>query len=82
MEWIVQLLDDVDDAVSTVLLLREKIRNAIIKLLFALGFIAAQAGGIVLALAHPPLALATAMLLFVALLYRSVTGVHQPLEIA
>jgi len=82
MEWIVQLLDDVDDAVATVRSLREDIRNAIIRLLFALAFVAAQAGGIMLALAHPPLALATAILLFVTLLYRLVTSVHQTLEIA
>jgi hypothetical protein len=36
-------------------------------------YLLAPAAGILLALRHPPLAMATAMLLFVTLLYRSVT---------
>jgi len=77
-----QLLDDVDDLVSTVRLLRERIRNAVIRFLIAILFVGAESAAVVLALAHPPLALATALLLFVSLLYRTVTRAHQPLEIA
>ena len=36
--------------------------------------VAVAAGGIALALAHPPLALATCTMLFVILLYRTVTA--------
>ena len=48
----------------------------------ALMVLAMQIGGILLALAQPPLALAFALLLFVSLLYRTVTAAHGPLEIA
>ena len=80
MERLVQLLDDLDDLISMVGLVSEKIRNAILSLVSACGILALQAGGIALALAHPPLALAMAMLLAVFLLYHSVTSPR--LEIA
>jgi hypothetical protein len=82
MEWVVQCLDDVDDLVAAVRLLGERIRNGAIAFFLAVLCIAAQAGAVALALRHPPLALATALLLFVSLLYRSVTSRHGALEIA
>lgn len=82
MERFVQLLDDLDDLVSAVLLLGERIRARLISLAAVLALLALQAGGIILAIVQPPLALALASILFVSLLYHSVTAVHEPLEIA
>ena len=80
MERLIQLLDDLDDLISIVGLLSERIRSALISLIITCAGLAIQVGGILLALGHPPLALATAILLFVSLLYRSVTSPR--LEIA
>ena len=82
MERLAQLLDDLDDLVSMVLLLSERLRRYILAALRALVVLAIQIGGILLALAQPPLALAFALLLFVSLFYRTVTAAHGPLEIA
>jgi hypothetical protein len=73
MEIVIQWLDDLDDLVATIGLIRERIRNFFIKttLLGISGLV--PAAGIVLALRHPPLALASAIILFVILIYRSVT---------
>jgi len=80
MERLIQLLDDLDDLIAMIGLVSERIRNAIYSLLVASVAVAVQIGGVLLALSHPPLALAMAILLFVSLLYRSVTS--PPLEIA
>jgi len=80
MERIAQLLDDLDDLVSMVGLVSESIRKFLLGLVATCMTVAIQIGGILLALAHPPLALAMALILFVSLLYRSVTGLR--LEIA
>ena len=82
MERLAQLLDDLDDLVSTILLLSERIRRYFLTAVMALLGLAIQIGGILLALSQPPLALATALLLFVSLFYRTVTAAHEPLEIA
>jgi len=82
MERLAQLLDDLDDLVSTILLLSERIRRYFLTAVMALLGLAIQIGGILLALSQPPLALATALLLFVSLFYRAVTAAHEPLEIA
>ena len=74
MERIVQLLDDLDDFVAMFGLVGERIRAALLALTFGVLAVALPAGCILLALAHPPLALATAILLFVSLLYHSVTS--------
>lgn len=76
MQW----LDDLDDLVAMVGLLSERIRKAACSLLLTAVALTAQIAGVVLALAHPPLALATALLLAVLLLYRSATSPR--LEIA
>lgn len=73
MEQILQYFDELDDLVSTIGLLAEKIRSLALALIGLAVWLAVQVGGIVLALSHPPLALATALLMFVTLLYRSVT---------
>ncbi|NIL94991.1 MAG: hypothetical protein GTO71_11300 [Woeseiaceae bacterium] len=82
MERLVQLLDDLDDFVAAIFLLGERIRARLMSLLAILALLALQAGGIILAIAQPPLALALASMLFVSLLYRSATAAHEPLEIA
>jgi len=81
MERIAQLLDDLDDLVYTLGLLGERIRKGLLILFYSAVVVSLQAGGVFLALAHPPIALATVILLFVALLYREVTAAHLPLEI-
>jgi hypothetical protein len=80
MERIAQLLDDLDDLVAAVGLIGERIRRFVQLLLSACVGLALQAGGVFLALTHPPLALAAALLMFVTLLYRAVTAPHARLE--
>ena len=80
MERLLQLLDDLDDLFYMIGLISERIRKAGLSLLIMCIATAALAGGVFLALIHPPLALATAIILFVSLLYRSVTSPR--LEIA
>jgi hypothetical protein len=74
VERLAQLLDDLDDLICMVGLVSERIRNYALTFLLSCAILLLQAGGIVLALRHPPLALATAILLFISLLYRSVTS--------
>jgi hypothetical protein len=80
MERIVQLLDDLDDLFSTIGLISERIRKFTLGLLATCMTVALQVGGILLALAHPPMAMAMALILFVSLLYHFVTSPR--LEIA
>jgi hypothetical protein len=68
------MLDDLDDLFSTVALVSERIRKAVLAVMHAAVAVALPLGGVLLALVHPPLALATAILLFVTLLYQSVTS--------
>jgi hypothetical protein len=74
MERLVQLLDDLDDLFSMVGLTTERLRRTFLSFLLTGFLFAVQVGGVLLALAHPPLALATVIILFVTLLYRSVTS--------
>lgn len=74
MERIVQLLDDIDDLVAMVGLLSERLRTIVLLLVSGLSMLTLLTGGIVLGLLHPPIALATALILFVSLLYHSVTS--------
>ena len=73
MECLLQYLDDLDDLYGAFGLVWEKLRRALLKLISLLMVLAVAAGGISLALTHPPIALATSTMLFVILLYRSVT---------
>lgn len=73
MERLLQYLDDLDDLYGAAGLLLESLRSIA---WFAAIFVFSGAllgGGILLALREPPLALATVILLFTALLYRAVT---------
>jgi amino acid permease len=76
MERLLQYLDDLDDLFSTIGLLAERIRSVLWLLFSAAMVLIVVVGGILLALAEPPLALATAIILFVTLLYRSATAGH------
>jgi len=74
MERFLQYFDDLDDLYGMVGLVVERLRRFCYAV-FSYSLISAgAAAGIWLALVHPPLALATSILLFVTLLYRSVTG--------
>ena len=73
MECFLQYLDDLDDLYGAFGLVWEKMRSILLKLISLTLVLAVAAGGIFLALAHPPIALATSTMLFVILLYRSVT---------
>jgi len=74
MERLAQLLDDFDDLISTIGLLGERLRHICLVIIGTCLFFAALAGGVWLALVRPPLALAMALILFVSLLYYSVTA--------
>ena len=74
MEFLLQYLDDLDDLYGAFGLVWEKMRRNLLKLVSFLMVLAVAASGIALALAHPPIALATSTVLFVVLLYRSVTS--------
>ena len=73
MEILLQFLDDLDDFRGVLGLVWEKSRRVLFKILSLLLISVVAAGGIALALLHPPIALATSTMLFVILLYRSVT---------
>ena len=79
MERVIQWLDDLDDLIGVVGLAAEHIRRFCVAVGLTIAAFLLQLGGILLALAHPPIALATVIIMFVTLLYRSVTN---PLEIA
>ncbi len=74
MECFLQYLDDLDDLYGVVGLVWEKLRRAVLGLFTLTVLLAGAAGGVALALVHPPIALATGTVLFVILLYRSVTA--------
>ena len=72
MERLLQYLDDLEDFIYAVPLIAEQLRRAIQRILFLLASILLQIGGVILALSHPPLALAIVALMLVAMLYRAV----------
>jgi len=74
MECLLQYLDDLDDLYGAFGLVWERLRNGLINLLSALLVLAVGVGGIGLALTHVPIAMATSTVLFIILLYRSVTS--------
>ncbi len=71
MERLLQYLDDLEDIIYAVPLIAEQLRRATLRILFLLGSIGLQVAGVVLALSHPPLALAVVMLLLVGMLFRA-----------
>jgi uncharacterized membrane protein len=80
MEWVVQFFDDIDDLVSMLGLVVERLRKAFRFMLLAIASVALPAGGIALALLHPPIALGTAFLMLVSLFYHVVTSPRVPLK--
>ena len=74
MEIVAQWLDDLDDMISSVRLLRERFRSLCITLIILVLSVLVLFAGILLALEHPPLASATATILLVTLMYRSATA--------
>ena len=74
MERLLQYLDDLDDLYGMVGLIVEKLRRFCVAAFSCLLIAIVAASGVWLALAHPPIALATSTILFVTLLYRSVTA--------
>ena len=72
MERLLQHLDDLEDLIYAAPLIAEQLRRAIQRILFLLASIVLQIAGVILALSHPPLALAVVTLMLVALLYRAV----------
>lgn len=73
MECLLQTLDDLDDLYGAVGLVWERLRRGLLKLLVVIMVTAVAGAGMWLALLHPPIALATSTILFVILLYRTVT---------
>ena len=78
MERLVQWLADIDDFFAAIGLIGERVRSISLLLPVAMVLLLMQVGGILLALRHPPLALATVILMFVTLLYREVTAPRRP----
>ncbi len=72
MERFLQYLDDLEDLIYAAPLIAEQLRRAVQRILFLLGSICLQVAGVVLALYHPPLALAVVTLLLVGLLFHAV----------
>ena len=73
MEFLLQYLDDLDDLYGVFGLVWEKVRRVLLRSVSIVMIAAVAAAAIGLALLHPPIALATSTMLFVILLYRSVT---------
>jgi hypothetical protein len=72
VERLLQYLDDLEDLIYAAPLIAEQLRRAIQRILFLFASIVLQIAGVILALNHPPLALAVVTLMLVALLYRAV----------
>jgi len=73
LERILQWLDDLDDLFGAVGLLVERMRRFVVTLARLLALLCVVTCGVLAGLTEPPLGLAVAILLFVFLLYRSVT---------
>ena len=80
MEFMLQYLDDLDDLYGMAGLVAERVRNFVLKALICIALIAVAAASVWLAAVHPPVAMATSILLFVTLLYRSVTDLSANCE--
>jgi hypothetical protein len=73
MEVLLQYMDDLDDFYGAFGLVYERLRRLFLALTAVSTGLVLMAAGIWLARAHPPVALATCLLLFVTMLYRAVT---------
>ena len=76
MERFLLYLDDLDDLIGMAGLVLERVRRTLSTLASYLAVVVVTSAGVWIALLHPPLALATVILLFVTLLYRLVTSPH------
>jgi hypothetical protein len=74
MECLIQYLDEVEDIFYAIALVAERIRQAIKTLLLLAVSTMCPAWAVLLAIAHPPMALATAFLALSGLLYHAVVG--------
>ena len=74
MECLLQYLDDLDDLYGALRLLWEDLRQVMIIVVRACALLGTAFAAMWLAMLHPPIALATSTVLFVVLLYRSVTA--------
>lgn len=74
MERLVQYLDDLDDLIFAIALKAERIRMAISFFLFVVTAATLQVACVLIALRHPPIALAIAALLTVSVLFDAVVG--------
>ncbi len=74
MERLLQYMDDIDDLYGAFGLVYERIRRLLLNLIALFAATLIVAAGVALALVHPPIALATCIVLFVTLLYRSATS--------
>jgi hypothetical protein len=74
LERFLLYLDDLDDLYGMVGMINERLRRFVYALFKYLLLSAGAIAGAWLAPLHPPIALATSLLLFVMLLYRSVTA--------
>ena len=73
--------DSLDDLAGAIALRGERIRQFVLFSLSTLIFLVLCLGGVLLAVTEPPLALATAVLLLVTLMYRHATS-RRTLEIS
>lgn len=81
MERLLQYMDDIDDLIGTIGLVSEQLRRILVTMSMLVVFVVSIGSGVQLAAWHPPIALATCLLLFVTLLYRSVTApINKPLR--
>lgn len=74
MERLVQYLDEIEDLIYAVALKAERIRMALQFFLFMFAAITLQICGVIVALTHPPLALAMVSLMSVGMLFRAAIG--------
>ncbi|MGI9232789.1 MAG: hypothetical protein ACR2RD_04085 [Woeseiaceae bacterium] len=72
MERVLQYLDDIDDIVGALGLVYESFRRLCFGIVALAGSLVLTGSGVWLALINPLMALATCLLLFVTLLYRTV----------
>ena len=80
MERLIQYLDELDDLIGMIGLVTERMRSLFLALLSCVSLVAVAVPGVWLALVNPPLALASSTILFVTLLYRTVTAPTQILS--
>lgn len=78
IERLIQYLDDLDVLAGMIGLIVEKMRQATLTLFsyLAVSVSVSAIVGVWIALVHGPLAIATLILLFVTMLYRTVTSLH------